>query len=275
MNTRKSQRNGISPSYMSTSVLALTLAVALYPLHASETSAGSSRNEAQEPPLQIARRMTSEFIQQLASVQSLEEADALAQRISESLRTEGKIWESLRREGFMEVDIFWDKTNNKPTFLHIIKTLKERKLWTNKLAQAHENWHARLGHHISVWTNRHALRDTELAWLRQDLAHELRLFREQRSQTLGAGDALSQDTPLLFLSTDEHIMHKHVADFVNQVGKCGMANYAIFTQEEEKQTRYILHIYGIHRESGEGHIFYFDVSQMIRHKQAQRDSNKG
>ncbi len=244
-------------------LLLLALHVSCVRLDAIESQKINAEYLKNDRSLKEAWAKASGFMQQLSAIESVEDANALARELSESICNDAVLWETLRRKGFMELNIFWEEDMRRPTFFNLIQDLKKKGFLTPDLRQAIEDWHARLGHHFSIWTHRQPLQETELAWLRQDLSHELRLFREAHSASIGAGDGLSNETPLTILVTNDDAVYRLAIQFARTVGKCGIANYALFSHKEGDDTRIILQIYGIQWETGDGYIFYFDVTAMI------------
>ncbi len=251
------------------SLLLLALHVSYSP-HSQLLAIESQKVNAQylrdERTLKEAWAKASSFLRQFEAISSAEEADAVAAELTKSISNDSILWETLRRKGFMELDIFWEKEERRPSFFNQIQSLKKKGFLTPALREAIESWHARLGHHFSVWTHRQPLQETELVWLRQDLSHELRLFREEHSASLGAGDGLSNETPLVILETDDSTVYQLALEFAKKVGKSGVANYALFDVKKGDDSRQILQIYGIQWETGDGCIFYFDVTSMIPRK---------
>ncbi len=245
-----------------TLLLLLAVHAPVVPLQAIESQDINIEYLRNERTLKEAWAKASGYMLRLSSIQSTAEADAFAKELTDSISTDAILWETLRRKGFMELSIFWEEETRRPTFFNQIQELKKKGLLTPALRQAIEDWHARLGHHFSVWTHRQPLQEAQLAWLRQDLSHELRLFRETHSASLGAGDGLSNETPLTIQVTNDEAVFRLALQFTREVAKCGLANYAIFSHKKGDETRVILQIYAIHWETGNGHIFFFDVTSM-------------
>ncbi len=258
----------IGTRYFCNSIRSVLLGVAAVcaPVLAVDQESVSAEHYRSAALIKEATKKAGYILAHFRAIDSPSDADALAVIIEQSVKEDSVLWECLRRQGFMELSFFWEDSVVQPSHHEIILSLQKRQLWTPELRLAVNKWHARLGYQSTIWPHKLPLAKAELEWKRKEYAHELLGFKEQFSHYVGEGDGLSVGSALQVNRVDIVAMRAILMSYLHNVVNCGLANYALFSDEEAGKQHYLLQVHAVSRQLGQDYMFYFDISELMNTK---------